>query len=278
MRLAGREVSWGRRTYLLAVLNITPDSFSGDGLAGDVGAVVARASQAAADGADWLDVGGESTRPGATPVSAEEELARVVPVIRALRDAVDLPISIDTRRAAVAAAALEAGAVLVNDVSGLTFDPDLAGVVADAGVPVVLQHMRGVPATMQQLAEYEDVVEEVVRELRERLDTAQAAGIAREQCLVDPGLGFAKRTPHNLELLRRLGELRSLGAPLLVGPSRKRFIGDVVGGEPDDRLEGTAAAVALCIVGGADVVRVHDVKAMARVARLTDAVVRGWTP
>jgi dihydropteroate synthase len=277
MILRSQPIPFGRHTYVLGVLNVTPDSFSGDGLAGDVRAAVARARQMVADGADWLDIGGESTRPNAAPVSLDEETARVVPVIAAIRAELDVPLSIDTRRAAVAEAALEAGADLVNDVSGLTHDAALAEVVARRGVPIILQHMRGEPATMQSLTDYEDVVEEVLAALRERLAAAQAAGIRRASCLVDPGLGFAKLTRHNLRLLRRLGELRGLGVPMVVGPSRKRFIGEVLGVEPDDRLEGTAAAVTLAIAGGADVVRVHDVRAMARVARMADAVVRGWT-
>ncbi|MBI2299093.1 MAG: dihydropteroate synthase [Armatimonadetes bacterium] len=275
MRLAGHEISFGSRTYVMAVLNVTPDSFSGDGLAGDPTAAVARALQQQDDGADLLDVGGESTRPGAEEVSVKDEIRRVVPVIAALKEAVTIPVSIDTRKAAVAAAALAAGADLVNDVSGLTFDPDLAGVVAGAGVPVVLQHSLGTPQTMQNDPRYDDVVEEVIAGLAERLERAAAAGIAREQCFVDPGIGFGKRTEHNLALIRGLGELRRLGPPVLVGPSRKRFIGEVLGLPVEERLEGTAAAVALSIAYGADVVRVHDVKVMVRVARMADAVVRG---
>jgi dihydropteroate synthase len=276
MHLAGREHTWGSRTLVMGIINVTPDSFSGDGLGGDVAAALAQGRRFVAEGADWLDVGGESTRPGAVAVSPGAERARVVPVIAALKAELAVPVAVDTRRAEVAAAALAAGADLVNDVSGLAHDPAMAATVAAAGVPVVVQHMRGTPQTMASLAVYDDVVREVLAELRERLALAARAGIAREQVLVDPGLGFAKTTAHNLELLRRLSELRVLGAPLLVGPSRKRFIGEVLGVEVDDRLEGTAAAVALAIAGGADVVRVHDVRAMARVARLTDAVVRGW--
>lgn len=275
MRLAGQDFSFGSRTYVMAVLNLTPDSFSGDGLAGSPTAAVARGLLQQDDGADLLDVGGESTRPGAAEVSASEEIRRVVPVIAALKEAVTIPISIDTRKAAVAAAALGAGADLVNDVSGLTFDPELAGVVAAAGVPVVLQHSQGTPQTMQDDPRYADVVEEVIAGLAERLERAAEAGIARQQCFVDPGIGFGKRTPHNLALIRGLGELRRLGAPILVGPSRKRFIGELLNLPVEERLEGTAAAVALCIAYGADVVRVHDVKVMVRVARVADAVVRG---
>lgn len=275
MHVAGREIRFGERTWVMGVLNVTPDSFSGDGLAGSMEAAVERGRRIEAEGADWIDVGGESTRPGAAPVDPKTERDRVVPVIAALARVVSIPISIDTRRAEVAEAALAAGAAIVNDVSGLTHDPDMAGLVATTGVPVVLQHMLGTPATMQDDPRYEDVVEDVSAALAARLDHAERAGIRREQCLVDPGIGFGKTTAHNLRLLRRLGELRKLGAPILVGPSRKRFIGEVLGVGVDDRLEGTAATVALCVAGGADVVRVHDVRFMVRVARMADAIVRG---
>jgi len=274
MILAGQPVRFGHRTYVMGVVNLTPDSFSGDGLGTDLRAAVAQALRFAAEGADWLDVGGESTRPGAAPVTREEETARVVPVIKALRDQVSLPLSIDTRHAAVAQAALAAGAHLVNDVTGLMGDPEMAGVVAAAGVPVVLQHIQGTPQTMQDDPVYEDVVEDVIAGLRQRLDLAAEAGIELSQCLVDPGIGFGKRLEHNLRLLRRLRELTVLGRPLLVGVSRKRFIGDILGVPVDQRVHGTAAAVAVAIANGADVVRVHDVKVMAEVVRMTDAIVR----
>lgn len=275
MRLAGQEWRFGDHTVVLGVLNLTPDSFSGDGLAGQVEAAVRQAVAFVADGAEWLDVGGESTRPGAEVVGGQREIDRVCPVIDALRRELEVPLSIDTRWADVAAAALGAGADMVNDVTGLTGDPGLAAVVARAGVPVVLQHIQGTPQTMQQAPTYEDVVEEVAAGLAERLALAEAAGIAREQCLVDPGLGFGKTVTHNLRLLRRLGELRRLGRPILVGPSRKSFLGAVLDRPVTERLEGTAAAVAVAIAQGADVVRVHDVRAMALVARATDAIVRG---
>ncbi|MCC7493740.1 MAG: dihydropteroate synthase [Fimbriimonadaceae bacterium] len=272
MILAGQPVQFGQRTLVMGILNLTPDSFAGDGLAGDVTAAVAQARQFVADGADLLDLGGESTRPGAAEVTVDQELARVVPVLRAVRQAVDVPLSVDTRRAAVAAAALQAGADLVNDVTGLTGDPAMAGVVAAAGVPVVLQHIQGTPQTMQADPRYEDVVEDVRRGLAERLALAAAAGIAREQCLLDPGIGFGKRLEHNLRLLRRLGELQTLGCPLLVGPSRKSFLGQILDLPVHERLEGTAAAVAWCVAQGVAVVRVHDVRAMVRVVRVCDAI------
>lgn len=276
MRLAGHELQFGSRTYLMGVLNITSDSFSGDGLADNVDAAVQQACDFVAHGADLLDIGGESTRPGAPPVSVPDEIARVVPVIRAVRQAVSQPISIDTRHAETAAAALAAGADLVNDVTGLTGDPRMAAIVAGHRAPVVLQHIQGTPQTMQDAPHYEDVTEDVIAGLRRCLDLARAAGIAHEQCIVDPGLGFGKRLEHNLRLVRRLGELRVLGCPMLIGPSRKSFIGQVLDAPVERRLAGTAAVVALGIAAGADIVRVHDVAFMAEVARMCDAVVRPW--
>ncbi len=274
MILAGQPTLFGHRTYVMGILNLTPDSFSGDGLSADVAAAVEQAVRFVGEGADWLDLGGESTRPGSRPVGDAEEIARVVPVLEAVRAKVDLPLSIDTRHAAVAAAALAAGAAMVNDVTGLMGDPDMAGVVAEAGVPVVIQHIQGTPQTMQAEPVYEDVVEDVVASLRQRLELATAAGIARSQCLIDPGIGFGKRLEHNLRLLRRLGELRALGQPVLVGVSRKRFIGDVLGLPVAERVIGSATAVAVAIAHGADVVRVHDVAVMAQVVKLADAIVR----
>jgi dihydropteroate synthase len=253
----------------MAILNVTPDSFSGDGLLGAAEAeIVARARAAEADGAHILDIGGESTRPGHTPVSVDEELARVLPVVRAIAAQVTIPISIDTYKAVVAQAALAAGAEIINDVRGLTGDPEMAALAARAAVPLVIMHDiapdgRG------------DVVSSIVRELARRIERALAAGVAWEQIIIDPGFGFGKEWRENLELLRRLGELRALGRPILTGMSRKRTIGHVLGLPPEERLEGTAATVAIAIANGADIVRVHDTRAMARVARMTDAIVRG---
>jgi len=268
-RCGALPLVWGRKTHVMAILNLTPDSFSGDGLVADPDTALARALDAVAAGADLLDVGGESTRPGATPVTATEEIARVVPLIRALAGRVDVPIAVDTSKAAVAAAALAAGATLINDVRGLQADPELAAVAARAGVPVVVMHDQ-VPDDRG------DLLASIVGELSRRLDRALAAGIAWEQLIIDPGFGFGKGPRENLELLRRLGELRVLGRPILAGTSRKGTIGRVLGLPPDERVEGTAATVALAIAGGADIVRVHDVRAMVRVARMTDAVVRGF--
>ncbi|HEX3606820.1 MAG TPA: dihydropteroate synthase, partial [Candidatus Dormibacteraeota bacterium] len=267
---AGRHLlRFDQRTLVMGIVNATPDSFSGDGTGDDPAAAVARGLELAAAGADIVDVGGESTRPGGDGISAEVELARVLPVVRELAARLEVPVSIDTRKAAVARAALEAGAVIVNDIWGLRRDPEMAEVVAGAGAAVVLMHNQAEP-------EYGDVVEDVCAGLRQSLALAEAAGIERERILVDPGLGFGKTPAHNLELIRRLGELRSLDRPLLVGPSRKSTIGALLGGAPPDRrLEGSLALCVLAAANGADLVRVHDVAETRRALRVADAVLRG---
>ena len=254
----------------MAILNLTPDSFSSDGLAGSEDAVLA-ALRAVEEGADLLDLGAESTRPGHVPISTEEELARLLPTLASVRDRTDAVISVDTSKAAVAAAALAAGADIVNDVRGFTADPEMASVVAAAGAPAVIMHDITIEPGI-------DLITSVLRELSRRLDRAVAAGVRWDNLIVDPGFGFGKDWRQNLELLRRLGELRSLGRPILVGTSRKSTIGRVLGLAEGDRLEGTAATVSMAIAGGADIVRVHDVRAMVRVARMTDAIVRGPPP
>ena len=266
-RWAGRELRWGERTFVMAIVNVTPDSFSGDGLLGDPAVAAGYAVQAEADGADLLDVGAESTRPGHDPVPDDVQLARLLPALQAIRPRVSLPISVDTSSAAVAAAALDAGADFVNDIRGLTRDEGLAPLAAARGVPCVVMH--DVPPDPGV-----DLVASVLRELSRRLDRAVAGGVAWERLIVDPGYGFGKDWRQKLELLRRQGELRLLGRPILAGTSRKSTIGRVLGLPVDQRLEGSAATVELAIAGGADIVRVHDVRAMARVARMSDAVVR----
>jgi dihydropteroate synthase/2-amino-4-hydroxy-6-hydroxymethyldihydropteridine diphosphokinase len=277
---------WGRRTFVMGILNVTPDSFSGDGVLGQERWVEAAAQQAAAfaaDGADYIDVGAESTRPGSTPIEPEEEKARLLPVIAAVRKAVRLPISVDTYRSSVAAAALDAGADIVNDVWGLRMDPDMAGLVADKGCPIVIMHNRSQPKDVMQEeqlggryvgVEYDDLLTDIAAELRIQINVALDAGIMPEQIIIDPGIGFGKTVAQNLELIDRLGELRALGFPLLVGPSRKSFIGYTLGLPVDERMEGTGATVAIAIDRGADIVRVHDVKPLLRVARMTDHIVR----
>jgi dihydropteroate synthase len=269
----------------MGILNLTPDSFSGDGLLSGVAAdPLAQAGAFLAGGADILDVGGESTRPGAEPVAPSEELARVLPVITAIRRQFPAAlISIDTCKAAVAEAALAAGANMVNDVWGLKADPAMAGVVAAAGAPVVLMHNRSSWANAEIRERlggryvgvpYQNLLAEVKGELLESVALAHAAGVGDEQIILDPGIGFGKTVEQNLELLDRLGEIKALGYPVLLGPSRKSFIGYTLDLPPDQRLEGTAAAVAIGIARGADMVRVHDVAFMARVAKMADAVVR----
>ncbi len=274
LTIGGRRFEWGRRTYIMGILNLTPDSFSGDGLGTDVQAALERARQFEAQGADLLDLGGESTRPSAQQVSVEEELRRVLPVLERLQGTVALPLSVDTYKAAVARRAVEAGAALINNVQGPAGspapDPVLSLVAAELGVPLVIAHNhRG--------TEYNDLLSDVKWELAVLVQQAREAGVPKGHIIVDPGLGFGKSPAQSLALLRHLDELQALGQPLLVGPSRKSMIGAVLEGlPPDQRLEGTAAVVALAIALGADIVRVHDVGAMARVARLADAVARGW--
>ena len=261
----------GERTLVMGILNVTPDSFSDGGLYLDPGAALGRALEMVAEGADIVDVGGESTRPGHTPVTEEEELRRVLPVIEALAGSIRVPISVDTSKAAVARAALEAGAHMVNDVWGLQGDPLMAAVAAEAGAAVVAMHNK------KEAVYAGPMMEEVVGFLAESARRAAAAGIPPERLVLDPGFGFGKTAEHNLEVLRRLPEVVALGYPVLVGTSRKSTIGKVLGLPVDRRLEGTAATVALAIAGGAALVRVHDVRAMSLVARMADAVVRGWS-
>jgi dihydropteroate synthase len=256
---------------LMGVVNVTPDSFSDGGLYLDPEAAIAHGRELAGSGAGILDVGGESTRPGADPVDAEEELRRVVPVIRGLRNA-GCELSVDTSKAPVAAAALEAGATLVNDVTALRGDPEMAALCADRGATVVLMHMLGEPRTMQDDPRYDDVVAEVKAFLAERLEAAVAAGIAEEDVWLDPGIGFGKTAAHNMELLRRLGELRELGRPLVIGTSRKSFIGKVDGSGPGERLGGTIASSVLAAAEGAEVLRVHDVAEVGQALAVTAAI------
>ncbi len=256
---------------VMGVVNVTPDSFSDGGKFMDPEHATAHGFDLIAEGADILDIGGESTRPGAEPVSADEELRRVLPVVERLRQTGVL-LSIDTAKAAVARAALEAGAHIVNDVTALRGDPEMADVVADFSAGVVLMHMQGTPRTMQANPTYKDVVSEIREFFSERRRAAHAAGIADECIVFDPGIGFGKTVEHNLAILRRLGEFLLLGRPVLAGPSRKSFIGKVLDVPVDDRLEGTAAAVAVAVWNGAAIVRVHDVRAMKRVAQMTAAV------
>ncbi len=271
----GRELPTDRRTLVMGIVNVTPDSFSGDGLAGRIEAAVRQAMAFAEAGADIIDIGGESTRPGSDPVPADEELRRVEPVIKELAGAVDVPISIDTQKPEVAARALELGASIVNDVYGLRA-PGMIEVVAEAGAGAVIMHMLGKPKTMQQAPHYEDFMGELHQFFTERIEAAVDGGIDFEAIAIDPGFGFGKTVNHNLEMLRRLREFHSLGRPVLVGTSRKSTIGAVLDKPVDQRIWGTAATCAVAIVNGAHIIRVHDVAEMVDVARMTDAIVSGW--
>jgi dihydropteroate synthase len=265
----------GGRTLVMGILNVTPDSFSDGGKFPDAAAAVEHGRRLLADGADIVDVGGESSRPGAAPVPEEEELRRVVPVVEGLAREKGAVISVDTCKARVAEEAVAAGAAIINDISALRSDPRMAEVAARTGAGVVLMHMKGTPKDMQENPAYGDVVGEIAAFLAGRGEAARRAGVSGEAIAYDPGIGFGKTPAHNLELVRRLAEFRGLGGPILVGPSRKSFIGAVLDLPPAGRLEGTAAVVALAVAGGADVVRVHDVREMVRVAKVADAIVRG---
>jgi dihydropteroate synthase len=268
----GRIFRFGARTWIMGVLNVTPDSFSDGGLYLDAGRAAARAQEILAEGADIIDVGGESTRPGAAPVDEQEELGRVAPLIRRLRKETDALISVDTTKAAVAAAALDEGADIVNDISALRFDPLMARTVAREHAGLVLMHMQGTPETMQVRPRYRDVVDEVRDFLKERLEAAAEAGIPAGQVIVDPGIGFGKTAEHNLALIDGLGALARLERPILVGVSRKAFLGRILDRPADDRLEGTLSAAVLAADRGAHILRVHDVGAVRRAAAVADAV------
>lgn len=270
---AGRTLALGRRTLVMGILNVTPDSFADGGAYPDPGRAVEAALALEEAGADIIDVGGESTRPGAARLSAGEEAGRVVPVLRRLAPRLRAPVSIDTYKAEVARQALDHGAAIVNDVSALDHDPGLAAVVAAAGVPLVLMHMRGRSRDMYRYADYDDVVRQVVDELRSAIDRATAAGVSRNQLVVDPGLGFAKRSAQTFAVLAQLDALAALDRPILVGPSRKSFLQEAVGEcPPGGREWGTAAAVASAVLLGAHVVRVHGVREMVQVVRTADRV------
>ncbi|MBF7082761.1 dihydropteroate synthase [Desulfallas sp. Bu1-1] len=263
----GKRLVLGERTLVMGVLNVTPDSFSDGGRYNDVESALAHARRMEAEGADIIDLGGESTRPGHIPVSVEEELDRVIPVLRALVREIKLPVSVDTTKAQVARRALEEGAHIINDQWALRADPDMAALAAEYNVPLVLMHN-------QHGTDYRDLMGDMVQFFRESIDMAIRAGVARENIIIDPGIGFGKTVEQNLEALRRLRELDCLGLPVLLGTSRKSLIGKTLDLPPDQRVEGTGATVALGIANGVDIVRVHDVKEMVRVARMTDAVVR----
>ncbi|MEW6324457.1 MAG: dihydropteroate synthase [Nitrospirota bacterium] len=274
LHCGGHRLNLSARPHVMGVLNVTPDSFSDGGRFVSATSAVERAERMAEEGADLIDIGGESTRPGAAPVPLEEELRRVLPVIERLAGRCRVPIAVDTSKAEVARRAIAAGAAMVNDVTALRGDPAMAEVVAEARAPVVLMHMRGAPATMQRAPRYRSLMGELLRFFRERIAAAGSAGIDRRRIIIDPGIGFGKTVRHNLQILGQLERLAPLDRPILVGPSRKSFIGKILGLPVEQRLEGTAAAVAAAVLHGAHIVRVHDVAAMARVVRMADAIRR----
>ncbi|NMG21177.1 dihydropteroate synthase [Brasilonema bromeliae] len=270
-----RCFEWGQRTYLMGILNVTPDSFSDGGEFNTVAAALAQAQAMVAAGADIIDVGGQSTRPGAEQITLAEELDRVLPVLHVLRKEIPVPISVDTTTAAVAKAAVEAGADIVNDISGATLDPEMLPTVARMNVPIILMHIRGNPQTMQQFTDYQDLMGEIYSFLAKQIAAATGVGIDERKIIIDPGIGFAKNYEQNLEILRHLPQLRQLKCPILVGASRKSFIGRILNQpDPKARVWGTAAACCAAIFNGADILRVHDVQQMRDVSLVADAIFR----
>jgi dihydropteroate synthase len=277
MKLIWRNFSldFSEKTHIMGILNVTPDSFSDGGLFSGKSSAINRAIQMVVEGADIIDIGGESTRPGSEPVTIEEEIERTIPVIETIVKEINIPISIDTCKSEVARRALDAGASMVNDISGLRFDPKMPQVVAEYKVPVVVMHIKGTPGDMQKNPVYEALIPEILDYLRESIRTALESGIPEDRIIIDPGIGFGKTFEHNLAIIHNLCEFDLLEKPVLIGPSRKAFIGKILGGvPPGERLEGTAAAVAISIIHGANIVRVHDVREMVKVAKVADAIKR----
>ena len=273
--IRGRCFEWGQRTYLMGILNVTPDSFSDGGEFDTTSAALVQAQALVAAGADIIDVGGQSTRPGAKQITLAEELDRVLSVLQVLRPEISIPISVDTTRAAVARASVEAGADIINDISGGTFDSEILPTVAELGVPIILMHIRGTPQTMQQKTDYQDLLAEIYSFLARQIGVATTAGIERDKIIIDPGIGFAKNYEQNLEIFRRLRSLTPLNCPILVGASRKSFIGRILNQpDPKARVWGTAAACCAAIFNGADILRVHDVQEMHDVTLVADALLR----
>lgn len=264
----------GERTLIMGIVNVTPDSFSDGGQFLDSEKAIAQGLRLADEGADIIDIGGESTRPGSESVSPNEELKRVIPVIEGLAEKIEIPISIDTCKSEVAKKAIESGASMINDISAARFDPKIADTAKEYEAPLALMHMKGTPKNMQENPTYDSVMGEIKEFLNERVGFAVTKGVPRQNILVDPGIGFGKTLEHNYEIIRNLGELKEMDMPILVGPSRKSFIGKTLDLPVEERLEGTLAAVTMCIMNGADIVRVHDVKEVVRAVRMTDAICR----
>jgi dihydropteroate synthase len=275
LTIRDRCFAWGQRTYMMGILNVTPDSFSDGGKFNTTSAALTQAQAMVAAGADIIDIGGQSTRPGAEQISLETELERVLSVLELLRPLIDVPISVDTTRSGVAKAAIQAGADMVNDISAGTFDPQMLPTVASLDVPIILMHIRGNPQTMQQLTNYQDLIGDIYNFLSEKITAAKLLGIDHNKIIIDPGIGFAKNQEQNLEILRQLRSLKKLNSPILVGVSRKSFIGNILN-QPDPKLRvwGTAAACCAAILNGADILRVHDVEEMQQVTLVADAIYR----
>ncbi len=273
--IRNRTFHWGKQTYLMGILNVTPDSFSDGGKFNTLDAALAQAQYLVEAGADIIDIGGQSTRPGAEQISQTEECDRVLPIIQSVRSLLSIPISIDTTRAAVAQKAIAAGADIVNDISGGTFDPDMFSVVAQLGVPMVLMHIRGTPQTMQNLTDYQDLIGEIYQFFETQINAAVAAGILRSHLIIDPGIGFAKTSQQNIEIIQKLSRFHEIGVPILLGVSRKSFIGNILNKpDPKDRVWGTAAAACSAVASEVDILRVHDVLEIADVSRVADAIWR----
>jgi dihydropteroate synthase len=278
LRVNGKDFTLGQRTWIMGVINVTPDSFSDGGLHFDKDKAVARGLQLREEGSDIIDIGGESTRPGSEPITEEEELRRVIPVISTLREKTDSLISIDTTKSEVAQAALDAGADIINDISSSSFDPKTFSVAAERGAPVILMHMKGIPRNMQVNPFYENVLLEVKSFLKEKIEQARAAGIKKEKIIIDPGIGFGKRHKDNLVLIKNLHFFEDLEQPILIGISRKSFIGKILDSPPKQRLEGTIASAVLSIVHGAHILRVHDVASVKKAMLVTEAIIKEGQP
>ena len=269
------QFNWGSKTYIMGILNVTPDSFSDGGEFNGAESALNQAQNMIKNGADIIDIGGQSTRPGAAKITLEEELNRVIPIIKALRQQTDIPISIDTIESLVASAAIEAGADIINDISGGTYDPKMLATAAKLDVPIILMHIKGTPQTMQSLTDYQDLVAEIIAFLQQQINKAIAIGLKTSQIIIDPGIGFAKNAAQNIQLIQKLGQFQALNAPILIGVSRKSFIGKIIEQpNPKDRVWGTAAACCGAIGFGADIIRVHDVAQMHDVTRVADAIWR----
>lgn len=268
------SLEFGKRTLVMGVINVTPDSFSDGGKFYDSKVAITHAKHLVSEGADIIDVGGESTRPGSESVSLDEEMRRVIPVIEGISKEVNAPVSIDTCKSEVAKAALDAGACIINDISAMRSDPKIASVASEYSSPLILMHMQGTPKDMQKNPQYDDIMEDIKKFLNARVDFAISKGVPRENIIIDPGIGFGKTLEHNYDIIRRLEELEQFNLPILIGTSRKSFIGNTLGLDVDDRLEGTLATITISIINGADIVRVHDVKEAVRTARMTDAIYR----